>query len=61
MDMSPAFIKGATEHFPEAAITFDKFHVIQAAKRKARGYRSDKNIIAMVYLLAGKLKLPCKL
>ena len=31
MDMSPAFIKGATENFPHASITFDKFHVIQAA------------------------------
>lgn len=31
MDMSPAFIKGATEHFPNASITFDKFHVIQSA------------------------------
>lgn len=30
MDMSPAFIKGATESFPQASITFDKFHVIQA-------------------------------
>jgi transposase len=28
---SPAFIKGATEHFPNAFITFDKFHVIQSA------------------------------
>ena len=27
IDMSPAFIKGATEHLPNAAITFDKFHV----------------------------------
>ena len=31
MDMSPAFIKGAEENFPKASITFDKFHVIQAA------------------------------
>ncbi|RAU90750.1 ISL3 family transposase [Paenibacillus sp. YN15] len=31
MDMSPAFIKGAEANFPKAAITFDKFHVIQAA------------------------------
>lgn len=30
MDMSPAFMKGAAENFPQAAITFDKFHVIQA-------------------------------
>lgn len=29
--------------------------LFQAAKRKARGYRSHKNMIAMVYLLAGKL------
>lgn len=31
MDMSPAFIKGAEDNFPQASITFDKFHVIQAA------------------------------
>ena len=30
-DMSPAFIKGIEENFPEASITFDKFHVIKAA------------------------------
>lgn len=30
MDMSPAFIKGATEQFPCAAITYDKFHIIKA-------------------------------
>lgn len=28
-DMSPAFIKGVGEHFPDANITFDKFHVIK--------------------------------
>jgi transposase len=26
--MSPSFIKGCTEHLPNARITFDKFHVI---------------------------------
>lgn len=31
MDMSPAFIKGAAEHFPQASVTFDKFHVIKTA------------------------------
>ena len=31
IDMSPAFIKGVTEHLPEARITFDKFHVIAHA------------------------------
>lgn len=34
--------------------------IIQAAKSKARGYRSDRNFIAMAYLLGAKLdfKLP---
>jgi transposase len=31
MDMWPALIKGVTEHFPNAQITFDKFHVIAPA------------------------------
>ncbi|GHV13298.1 ISL3 family transposase ISMac21 [Fibrobacterales bacterium] len=29
MDMSPAFIKGAAEHFPEAEVVFDKFHIMK--------------------------------
>ncbi len=32
--------------------------LIQAAKAKARGYRNPNNLIAMAYLIAGKLKLP---
>ncbi|MCX6841127.1 MAG: ISL3 family transposase [candidate division WOR-3 bacterium] len=28
-DMSPAFIRGAEEHFPQAHLTFDKFHVLK--------------------------------
>jgi transposase len=31
LDMSPAFIKGVTEHLPKARITFDKFHVVAHA------------------------------
>ena len=31
--------------------------LIQAAKAKARGYRSDRNFITIVYLIAGKLNL----
>ena len=31
--------------------------VIQAAKRKARGYPNDDNFVMMIYLLAGKLSL----
>jgi transposase len=32
--------------------------LIQAAKRKARGYATFDNLITMIYLIAGKLKLP---
>jgi len=28
-DMSPAFISGITEQFPESSLTFDKFHVVK--------------------------------
>lgn len=31
IDMSPAFIRGVTEHLPSARITFDKFHVVAHA------------------------------
>jgi transposase len=31
MDMSPAYVKGATEHFPHAKIVFDKFHLMVLA------------------------------
>ncbi len=31
--------------------------IVQAAKAKARGYRSSRNLKAIVYLLAGKLDL----
>jgi transposase len=31
--------------------------LVQAAKRRARGYRSTRNYIAMIYLVAGKLEL----
>ena len=30
--------------------------LIQAAKRRARGYRSARNYKAMIYLVAGKLQ-----
>jgi transposase len=33
IDMSPAFIKGVSDHLPNAKITFDKFHVIAHASQ----------------------------
>jgi transposase len=29
--------------------------VIQAAKARARGYRTTRNIVTIIYLIAGKL------
>lgn len=31
--------------------------LVQAAKARARGYRTEKNLITMIYLIAGKLNL----
>ena len=31
--------------------------LVQAAKRRARGYRTKTNLIAMTYLIAGKLDM----
>ena len=31
--------------------------LVQAAKAKARGYRSDRNLSTIIYLIAGKLEL----
>ncbi|MBQ6020689.1 MAG: transposase, partial [Clostridia bacterium] len=33
--------------------------MIQAAKRKARGYRTFEGYACMIYLVVGKLKLDC--
>jgi transposase len=33
LDMSPAFIAGVAAHLPQASVTFDKFHVMQALNK----------------------------
>lgn len=48
-DMSPAFIKGVRENLPNAAVTFDKFHVTKvlgdALERVRRSeWRKDKTV-----------------
>ena len=49
IDMSPAFVKGCTEHLPNARITFDKFHVVWHAstavdKMRRIEQRTDKSL-----------------
>ena len=34
--------------------------LVQAAKAKARGYRSERNLATIIYLIAGKLDLSCQ-
>ena len=46
MDMSPAFISGVAAYLPNADVTFDKFHVIQAlnkAQDEVRRMEQSKN------------------
>ena len=46
IDMSPAFIRGVRDYLPEARVTFDKFHVIQAlnkAQDEVRRMEQKKN------------------
>lgn len=42
IDMSPAFIAGVEEHFPDAQITFDKFHVIAHASEAITETRREE-------------------
>lgn len=43
-DMSPAFIKGVRENLPQAAITFDKFHIIKIINEAVDKIRRDEAI-----------------
>lgn len=45
-DMSPAFIKGVKEVFPEAQITFDKFHVIKLINESVDAVRRAETPVA---------------
>jgi transposase len=56
IDMSPAFIKGCGEAFPNASITFDKFHVIWHAnfaldKMRRIEQRADRSLKGMRWSL----------
>jgi transposase len=42
MDMSKAFIQGAAKHLAQAAIAFDRFHVIQMANKALDAVRREE-------------------
>lgn len=63
IDMSPAFIKGVTEHLPNARVTFDKFHVVAHAstavdKTRRIEQRTNPNLKGLRWTL---LKDPARL
>jgi transposase len=41
-DMSPAFIKGVGEQFPEAELTFDKFHIVKVVNEAVDKVRREE-------------------
>jgi transposase len=41
-DMSPAFIKGVRKEFPQAAITFDKFHILKIINEAVDRVRKEE-------------------
>jgi transposase len=56
IDMSPAFIRGVTDHLPNARITYDKFHVVAHAstavdETRRREQRTDPSLKGMRWLL----------
>jgi len=44
IDMSPAFISGCNHYLPEAAITFDKFHVVKEVNKAMDELRKIERI-----------------
>jgi len=42
IDMSPAFIKGMQDHFPNAQIIFDKFHIMKIINKAVDGVRREE-------------------
>jgi len=55
-------LKGILGHWKEGLTTAfleGLNSLFSATKRKARGYRTTKNLLAMLYFVAGKLRIPC--
>lgn len=47
-DMSPAFIRGISDHFPSSSITFDKFHVSKMVNEAVDEVRRVEQIVNRV-------------
>jgi len=61
-NMVKRHLKGILGHWREGLTTAfleGLNSLFSATKRKARGYRTTKNLLAMLYFVAGKLQIPC--
>jgi transposase len=64
IDMSPSYIRGVTDHLPNARITFDKFHVIAQAsfaldRTRRREQKTDPDLKGLRWaLLKDRSRLP---
>lgn len=44
MDLSPAYIAGVAQHFPQAQITFDRFHVVKLLNEAMDAVRKSERV-----------------
>ena len=61
-EMVERHLEGILAHWKEGLTTAyleGLNSLFSATKRKARGYRTIKNLLAMLYFVAGKLRVPC--
>ena len=61
-EMVERHLKGILAHWKEGLTTAfmeGLNSLFSATKRKARGYRTTKNLLTMLYFVAGKLQVPC--
>lgn len=61
-EMVERHLEGILAHWKEGLTTAyleGLNSLFSATKRKARGYRTTKNLLAMLYFVAGKLRIPC--
>lgn len=61
-DMVERHLEGILAHWKEGLTTAyleGLNSLFSATKRKARGYRTTKNLLTMLYFIAGKLRIPC--
>jgi len=61
-EMVERHLKGILAHWKEGLTTAfmeGLNSLFSATKRKARGDRTTKNLLTMLYFVAGKLQVPC--